>query len=64
MYQQSDVPETEQDQTEEEEGTGQVMNLPVALRLEGPAAGQGVGLLRANGKLTDFAYFHSTVRKL
>jgi len=46
--------------TEDEEATGQVINLPVPPRLEGPAAGQGVGLLDANGKLTDFAYFDST----
>ena len=46
--------------TEEEELAGQVINLPVPPRLEGPAAGQGVGLLDAEGKLSAFAYFDNS----
>src|SRR5690349_10512094 len=37
--------------TKEEERTGQIINLPVPPRLEGPSAGQGIGLLDAHGKL-------------
>jgi hypothetical protein len=46
--------------TAEEELAGQVINLTVPPRLEGPAAGQGVGLLDAEGKLSAFAYFDNS----
>jgi PEP-CTERM motif len=46
--------------TKEEERAGQVVNLPIPPRLEGPSAGQGIGLLDAHGNLIDLAYFDST----